>query len=207
MNKIDKVKRRIPLRFIEAEQNKEFNEERSLVIKALKPKGQDYLLNSIYRDTPYDLNNIDDLIDAIERTFCEYMDICHYYSEIFSIIENYDETFELYNPKEWIKENNPKNLYHKARNLAIKTECAFNKLVELKEEEFLFLIETALVLQNNKINKMLFHNESVIVKDIELFINWLEVGLQHVDEMYVYECKEQLDKLTVLMCNGLESCK
>lgn len=60
------------------------------------------MMGTRYRETEFDLENTKDLIEAVEKTTAEYMDYSHYSSELDWIIENYDQSLEVFHPEEWI---------------------------------------------------------------------------------------------------------
>ena len=51
-----------------------------------------------YRESEYDLENSKDLIEAIENTTAEFMDYINYWGEISTIIENFDQSIEVFHP-------------------------------------------------------------------------------------------------------------
>jgi len=56
------------------------------------------LMGTRYRESEYDLENSKDLIEAIENTTAEFMD---YWGEISTIIENFDQSIEVFHPEKW----------------------------------------------------------------------------------------------------------
>lgn len=54
-----------------------------------------------YRETEFDLENSKDLIEAIENTTAEYMDYIHYWGELSNIMENFDQSLEVFHPEKW----------------------------------------------------------------------------------------------------------
>lgn len=197
MRKIGKIKRITPTKFREKEQEEKFDIEHEMVINALTVMGGGK--NSQYRKSPYNLNDVNDLLDAIERTFCELMDIDHYYSELNIVDENYDETLELYEPKQWLYGSSNSNLYNKAIYCLGETITIFYELVRVKKDEFIFLIEKALHSPNKKISKFLFDYETIVITDVGIFIKCLEEVLLRIDEFYVYDLPSQKNKLKDFM--------
>lgn len=59
-------------------------------------------LGTRYRSRPYDMNNPDDVAHMVTYVTGEFMDLCHYSSEIGSLLEHLDESIETYYPAEWI---------------------------------------------------------------------------------------------------------
>jgi hypothetical protein len=60
-------------------------------------------LHTNYRTTPYDLNNPDDVIEAVRRTTAEYCDMAQYYRTLIQLDESFDETIETFSPVKWAK--------------------------------------------------------------------------------------------------------
>lgn len=54
-----------------------------------------------YRETEFNLENSKDLIEAIENTTAEYMDYMHYWGELSNIMENFDQSLEVFHPEKW----------------------------------------------------------------------------------------------------------
>lgn len=59
------------------------------------------LMGTRYRESEYDLENSKDLIEAIENTTAEFMDYINYWGEISTIIENFDQSIEVFHPEKW----------------------------------------------------------------------------------------------------------
>ena len=64
------------------------------------------LLNSImgtrYREENYDLENTKDLIELVTYKTAEYMDYMSYIGNIGWLIENFDQSLEVFHPEKWI---------------------------------------------------------------------------------------------------------
>lgn len=77
------------------------------IMNPLSKKDQDNIaeLNAImgtrYRESEYDLEKSKDLIDAIENTTAEYMDYINYWSRLNSVMENFDQSLEVFHPEKW----------------------------------------------------------------------------------------------------------
>ncbi len=73
-----------------------------------KDKESIALLNAIsgtkYRETEFDLENTKDLIEALENTTAEYMDYMNYWGELTTIMENFDQSLEVFHPEKWFNE-------------------------------------------------------------------------------------------------------
>lgn len=61
------------------------------------------IMGTRYRETGYDLENTDDLIEALENVTSEYMDYMNYLGKLSEIIENFDQTLEVFHPEKWFK--------------------------------------------------------------------------------------------------------
>lgn len=59
------------------------------------------IMGTRYRETEFDLENSKDLIEAIENTTAEYMDYMHYWGELSGIMENFDQSLEVFHPGKW----------------------------------------------------------------------------------------------------------
>lgn len=77
------------------------------IMNPLSKKDQDNIaeLNAImgttYRESEYDLKKSKDLIDAIENATAEYMDYINYWSRLNSVMENFDQSLEVFHPEKW----------------------------------------------------------------------------------------------------------
>lgn len=93
--------------------DEEINDERiregKKIMRPLSKKDRDDIaeLNAImgtkYRESGYDLENSNDLIKAIENTTAEYMDYTHYWGQIENVMENFDQSLEVYYPEKWFR--------------------------------------------------------------------------------------------------------
>ena len=59
------------------------------------------IMGTRYRETEFDLENSKDLIEAIENVTAEYMDYIHYWGELSNIMENFDQSLEVFHPEKW----------------------------------------------------------------------------------------------------------
>lgn len=59
------------------------------------------LLGTRYRENEFDLENTDDLIDAVENITAEYMDYMNYWARLNDIVENFDQSLEVFHPEKW----------------------------------------------------------------------------------------------------------
>lgn len=81
--------------------------ERRKIMNSLSKKDKESIaeLNAImgtrYRETELNLENSKDLIEAIENATAEYMDYMHYWGELSNIMENFDQSLEVFHPEKW----------------------------------------------------------------------------------------------------------
>lgn len=59
------------------------------------------IMGTRYRENGYNLENSKDLIDAIENATAEYMDYINYFGELTTIMENFDQSIEVFHPEKW----------------------------------------------------------------------------------------------------------
>lgn len=59
------------------------------------------IMGTRYRESEYDLENSKDLIDAVENTTAEYMDYMNYWGSISNVMENFDQSLEVFHPEKW----------------------------------------------------------------------------------------------------------
>lgn len=84
-------------------------EEGGRIMKPLSKKDKENIaeLNAIlgtrYRETEYDLENSKDLIEVTENLTAEYMDYVHYWAGITHIIEEFDQSIEVFHPEKWFQ--------------------------------------------------------------------------------------------------------
>lgn len=64
------------------------------------------LLNSLlgmkHRSKPFDLNNTEDLIEAVELVTAEFADMVQYWGKVSDVNSNFDESIEHFYPANWI---------------------------------------------------------------------------------------------------------
>lgn len=59
------------------------------------------MLGTKYKETEFDLENTKDLIKIIENITAEYMDYTNYYGELEDILENFDQSLEVFHPEKY----------------------------------------------------------------------------------------------------------
>ena len=59
------------------------------------------IMGTRYRESEYDLENTKDLIEVVENTTAEYMDYMNYWGGINNVMENFDQSLEVFHPEKW----------------------------------------------------------------------------------------------------------
>ncbi len=59
------------------------------------------IMGTRYRESEYDLENSKDLIEVIENATAEYRDYINYWGRISNIMENFDQSIEVFHPEKW----------------------------------------------------------------------------------------------------------
>ncbi len=62
------------------------------------------VLGAKHRETPYNLNNPDDMIEAVEMVTGELMDMLSYSNIVINLVEDFDESLETYYPSIWLSQ-------------------------------------------------------------------------------------------------------
>ena len=87
----------------------DIKEEGKKTMKPLSKNEREYIaqLNAIsgthYRENGYDLENTKDLIEAVQYITAEYIDYYNYWAQLSSILENFDQSLEVFNPAKRMK--------------------------------------------------------------------------------------------------------
>lgn len=147
-----------------------------------------------YRETEFDLENSKDLIEAVENTTAEYMDYINYWGKLNNIMENFDQSLEVFHPEKWfnmatggttesiIIDETISSLYDASDNmyeLAIKAEERCKKIWEF------------MLLGNNKEAQTYFVGDISKYKEKDL-IESIEYVIENVFEIE-YENQVQND--------------
>lgn len=61
-----------------------------------------FVLNMRHRSKPYDLNNVDDVKEALKLIVAEFIDYQNYHFSISEIFSDFDESLEYYDPLTWM---------------------------------------------------------------------------------------------------------
>lgn len=61
------------------------------------------IMGTTYRESGYNLENENDLIEATEYITAEYMDYANYWGKIENVIEDFDQSIEVYHPEKWFR--------------------------------------------------------------------------------------------------------
>ena len=59
------------------------------------------IMGTRYRESEYDLENSKDLIEVIENATAEYRNYINYWGRISNIMENFDQSIEVFHPEKW----------------------------------------------------------------------------------------------------------
>lgn len=87
----------------------ELIDEGKIVVRPLTKKEKEEIaelnlrLGTSYRETGYNLEKNEDLIEAIVYTTAEYMDHINRWGEIAEWIENFDQSLEVFHPEKWFR--------------------------------------------------------------------------------------------------------
>lgn len=92
----------------EVDDNKKIKEGKKIMRPLSKKDKKDIAhLNAImgtkYREAGYDLENSQDLIEAIQNITAEYMDYMQYAGKLSSVLEDFDQSLEVFYPEKWFK--------------------------------------------------------------------------------------------------------
>lgn len=185
------------------------------IIKPLSKKEKDEIaeLNAImgtrYREIGYDLESTQDLIEAVENFTAEFIDYNTYWLELESILENFDQSIEVFNPANLMRmtkesgsgneliDNTIASLYEATDNMYELTKIAEEKCREIWK---------VLLLRNKKEVKEHFlgeakeYSEEQVTEAIEMVIqNIFEIGHRNVVsedcENFANKIKEALEEV------------
>lgn len=179
------------------------------IMNPLSKKDQDNIaeLNAImgttYRESEYDLEKSKDLIDAIENATAEYMDYINYWSRLNSVMENFDQSLEVFHPEKWFnmsKTGTTENelVDETVSNLYDVTDNMF-KLASDAEERCKDLWEFLLVGDNKEVQKYFvgdisMYNKEKLSKAIDAVI----------EDIFDIEYRNQVQKDTKSFANGVK---
>ena len=173
-----------------------FDKENLRIIKTINAG-----MGTRHRDKPYDLNNTDDLKQALLLTTAAYRDYWHYWVTLETINENFDESLENYDTATWF---NIGNAPGKADELSLKAAAALNKarlaFDELKErakKNCALIIKAVLSTPPTAQKNVLGRSYEIKPEEIDDRIDEL---LDELDESpYHYEMPKNRDALLKLM--------
>lgn len=179
------------------------------IMNPLSKKDQDNIaeLNAImgttYRESEYDLEKSKDLIDAIENATAEYMDYINYWSRLNSVMENFDQSLEVFHPEKWFnmsKTGTTENelVDETVSNLYDVTDNMF-ELASDAEERCKDLWEFLLLGDNKEVQKYFvgdisMYNKEKLSKAIDAVI----------EDIFDIEYRNQVQKDTKSFANGVK---
>ena len=179
------------------------------IMNPLSKKDQDNIaeLNAImgttYRESEYDLEKSKDLIDAIENATAEYMDYINYWSRLNSVMENFDQSLEVFHPEKWFnmsKTGTTENelVDETVSNLYDVTDNMF-ELASDAEERCKDLWEFLLLGDNKEVQKyfvgdIAMYNKEKLSKAIDAVI----------EDIFDIEYRDQVQKDTKSFANGVK---
>lgn len=179
------------------------------IMNPLSKKDQDNIaeLNAImgtrYRESEYDLEKSKDLIDAIENATAEYMDYINYWSRLNSVMENFDQSLEVFHPENWFnmsKTGTTENelVDETVSNLYDVTDNMF-ELASDAEERCKDLWEFLLLGDNKEVQKyfvgdIAMYNKEKLSKAIDAVI----------EDIFDIEYRNQVQKDTKSFANGVK---
>ena len=179
------------------------------IMNPLSKKDQDNIaeLNAImgtrYRESEYDLEKSKDLIDAIEKATAEYMDYINYWSRLNSVMENFDQSLEVFHPEKWFnmsKTGTTENelVDETVSNLYDVTDNMF-ELASDAEERCKDLWEFLLLGDNKEVQKYFvgdisMYNKEKLSKAIDAVI----------EDIFDVEYRNQVQKDTKSFANGVK---
>lgn len=179
------------------------------IMNPLSKKDKDNIaeLNAImgtrYRESEYDLEKSKDLIDAIENATAEYMDYINYWSRLNSVMENFDQSLEVFHPEKWFnmsKTGTTENelVDETVSNLYDVTDNMF-ELASDAEERCKDLWEFLLLGDNKEVQKYFvgdisMYNKEKLSKAIDAVI----------EDIFDVEYRNQVQKDTKSFANGVK---
>ena len=179
------------------------------IMNPLSKKDQDNIaelnaiMGTIYRESEYDLEKSKDLIDAIENATAEYMDYINYWSRLNSVMENFDQSLEVFHPEKWFnmsKTGTTENelVDETVSNLYDVTDNMF-ELASDAEERCKDLWEFLLLGDNKEVQKYFvgdisMYNKEKLSKAIDAVI----------EDIFDVEYRNQVQKDTKSFANGVK---
>ena len=161
------------------------------------------IMGTIYRESEYDLEKSKDLIDAIENATAEYMDYINYWSRLNSVMENFDQSLEVFHPEKWFnmsKTGTTENelVDETVSNLYDVTDNMF-ELASDAEERCKDLWEFLLLGDNKEVQKYFvgdisMYNKEKLSKAIDAVI----------EDIFDVEYRNQVQKDTKSFANGVK---
>lgn len=178
----------------------ERRKEGGKIMNALSKKDKESIaeLNAMmgtrYRETEFNLENNKDLIEAIENTTAEYMDYMHYWGELSYIMENFDQSLEVFHPEKWfnmtIGEENQNSLIDETISSLYDASDNMSNLASEAEEQCKEIWQFMLLGNNNEVQEYFIGDVSKYNK--ETLLEAIEDVIENVFEIN-YENQVQND--------------
>lgn len=141
-----------------------------------------------HRSTPYDLNNADDLSEALTLTIAAYMDYTYYWCSLGQIEESFDESLEHFDTASWI---NMTYRPEKADELALgaaaslrETEDLFRELAQRAEKNCAAMLKAALSAPSETQKRVLGQVHNIDPSGLDALLEALFEGAAELDYKY-----------------------
>lgn len=127
-------------------------------------------LGTRYRTTPFDMNKIEDIIEAVNMATAEYFDFVKYHSSTTDLEEKLDETIEVFYPHEWMKitlgEEMKNKKLQKVYSLLRQVSDLFRKIESEAETSLLNTWNYIIVSSPVEVNQYFFGKEFRLTKKL-----------------------------------------
>lgn len=163
-------------------------------------------LNAIYstryREVGYNLENTEDLIEAVQVTTAEYMDYYNYWQLLEYVAENFDESLEVFNPGKWMKNikdgETGNELIDDTLNSIYDAEDNMGRLMMLAEEKCIEIWKFLLLGDNVKAKEFFLgkyeeYTEEQVIQALEELIDNISY-IKH-ENVVVNDCKNFANEL------------
>lgn len=163
-------------------------------------------LNAIYstryREVGYNLENTEDLIEAVQVTTAEYMDYYNYWQLLEYVAENFDESLEVFNPGKWMKNikdgETGNELIDDTLNSIYDAEDNMGRLMMLAEEKCIEIWKFLLLGDNVKAKEFFLgkyeeYTEEQVIQALEEVID--NVSYIKHENVIVNDCKNFANEL------------
>ena len=152
------------------------------------------IMGTKYREGGYDLENSEDLIEAIINVTAEYMDYTNYWGKLEDVIEDFDQTLKVFYPEKWFKdakEGTTGNELMDATANSLNEACDNMFKLSMEAEKRCREVWNFLLTGNNEKAKQHFLGDISKYTEEEL-VEALEDTIEHIGEVE-YKCQIQDD--------------